>query len=265
MSKAQNITIPFPFGGINARDPIDKMPPNDAIAINNLLPRGGYGEAVQSYILFHDLEGSGGTAATLITAPYLGGEKVFDCYAGKIVYILTSTTETVLETGQTSDFWQHAFINNTLVMVNGVDQPQQISSAPASSDAVYTGVADDATLVDVVVFRNRLYFIEKDTLNMWYGATNATTGALTQFPLAAVVKKGGTLEWISTLTEGTGSGLDDYLVLMTSQGEMLVYAGDDPATNWYLLGRFYVGKPMGRRAKSNIGADLWILTRDGML
>lgn len=262
---AKTVTLPFPSGGLNARDPLDAMPATDAWEMRNILPRSGYGEFVGDGVIFHDAAGSGGDVKTAITAAYLGSEKLFVCYGGKIVLVLTSSTETDLKTGQTVDNWQHAFINNTLVMVNGADQPQQISSVPAISDAVYTIIADDNKLVDVTVYQSRLYFIEKDTTKMWYGATNATTGALTAFDLATVIKKGGTLEWISSWTESTGSGLQDYLVIMTSQGEMLVYAGDDPAANFYLVGRFYVGKPLSRRGKENIGADLWFLTRDGML
>lgn len=263
---AQTITLPFPSGGLNARDPLDAMPGTDAWEMRNILPRSGYGELPGYRLTFHDAQVSGGQVKTIISAPYRDtGEKVFTCYGGKIVYVLTATTETELETAQTEDAWQHAFINNTLVMVNGADQPQQISSVPASSDATYTTISDDSKLLDVTVFRSRLYFIEKDTTKVWYGATNATTGALTEFNLQTVIKKGGTLTWISSWTGDTGSGVQDFLMIMTSMGELIVYEGDDPATTFNIAGRYYVGRPLATRAKANIGADLWFLTREGML
>lgn len=258
--------LPFPSGGLNARDPLDAMPSTDAWELTNILPRGGYGEPVGDAVIFHDNQGSNDPAKTIINAPYRDtGEKVFTVYGGKIIYILTSTTETELRTGQTEDAWQYAFINNTLVMVNGADQPVQISSTPTLSDATYTTISDDAKLIDVTVFKDRLYFIEKDTTKMWYGATGATTGALTAFDLASVLQKGGTLTWIGSWTQGTGTGIQDFLIIMSSQGEMLIYEGDDPATTWNIAGRFFVGKPLSIRGKKNIGADLWFLTREGML
>ena len=59
--------------------------------------------------------------------------------------------------------------------------PQQYDGSTVSN-AAYTGIADDNKLVDVCVYKERLFFVEKDSASIWYLPVGTVTGALTEFP-----------------------------------------------------------------------------------
>lgn len=270
---AQSATIPFPSGGWNARDPLEAMDPLDAIELVNIIPYGAYGEQRlgSSILAQSDYLGIQDRIQTLISfKTQAGTERLIAASnrsgsADHVIYDVTSDPPSSLKTGLTNSQWQHVVVRNALVMVNGADQPQQINSAGAISDATYTGVADDATLVDVVSFKNRLHFIQKDTFDGWYGAVDTVTGALTEFDMGTIFKMGGALMWVATYSGQDGDGINDYIVYCSTEGEFLMYQGDDPATSWSLVARGYIGKPLSRRGKINIGGDLLMLTELGLV
>ena len=175
-----------------------------------------------------------------------------------------SGTATSLGSGFTSNWWQAATYLNIAIFVNGADQPQQYDGTTLSA-ATYTGIADDANLYDVCVYKERLYFIDKNNQSFWYGATGTVTGALTEFEVGSFLTKGGYLQKIASWTTNTGSGMQDLLVLISSEGEILTYSGTDPATDFALEGRFFIPRPVGqRKCAKNIGADLFILHMEGV-
>lgn len=264
MGRARLATIPFPSGGLNKRDPEDGMDPLDCRRMDNILPKAGYGVVVPTFL------GAGAVMdiapiETLITMPFIGGQRLYGFANGDIKQITPSLTAVELKTGQTNNFWQHAIINDDLILVNGADQPQRIIATNTIIDSTYTGSGlTDNNLFDVTLYKNRLYFAEKNSTKIWYGNTGESEGNVTEFNLQGVLKFGGKIEWISSWTDSTGVGLQDFFVIMSNRGEILVYQGDDPGLNWSLAARFKVGNPLGRRSKQNIGADLWFMTADGV-
>jgi hypothetical protein len=72
----------------------------------------------------------------------------------------------------------------------------------------------------------------------------------------------------ATWTYDAGSGIDDSLVLVSEQGELLIYQGTDPsnATNFSLKGLWFIGQvPVGRRGYCAHGGDLLILCTYGLV
>lgn len=175
--------------------------------------------------------------------------------------------------GITNGKWQWVNMgngtNNYLIMVNGVDSPRYyngtawVAVTGASSPAL-TGLTT-TSIIGVFVSKGRLYFIEKESLSIWYLAAGAVGGALTEFDLSAVAKKGGYLMAGATWTVDAGDGPDDRIVLMTSEGEAIVYAGTNPgsATAWALVGVYDIGRPIGRRCMQKLGGDLVVITQNG--
>lgn len=268
MGRSSSTIIPFPAGGWNARDPYDAMPPSDCILMKNIIPRGSYGELRKGTALHSELDfgvitavetvigfkTSSGTQKLLATTEDSG-----DLWDG------TNDPGVNLATGLTNREFQHTIISDKLILVNGADTPRQYDGTTLST-ATYTGTGLTSTdLIDVTTYKNRLYFIEKDSTAFWYGGLNAVTGALTKFDLGTIIKQGGKLEWISSWTGSTGLGVEDFLAIMTSEGELILYSGNDPAQNWAIAARFYVGRPMHRRAKEHVGSDLWFLTTQGCI
>jgi hypothetical protein len=71
--------------------------------------------------------------------------------------------------------------------------------------------------------------------------------------------------WCATWSFDAGDGPDDAIVFMTSEGEAIVYRGTDPSTasDWVLIGVYFVGKPLGRRSFVKFGGDLVAITQNG--
>jgi hypothetical protein len=85
--------------------------------------------------------------------------------------------------------------------------------------------------------------------------------------LSSIAKFGGTLVDLDTWTLDAGYGADDNLVFVTSNGEVIVYAGTDPSSSatWALIGVWKLGAPIGKRCLLKYGGDLLIITFDGLI
>ena len=129
-----------------------------------------------------------------------------------------------------------------------------------------TGV-DSKNLVAVNLFKNRLYYTQKDSLDFWYGGVDEISGALTKFPLGGIARNGGYLQAIGTWTLDAGYGVDDLLVCVTSMGEVIVYKGSNPSdpTDWNLVGVWQMGQTFSRRCFFKYAGDLLLLTQDGLV
>jgi hypothetical protein len=129
-----------------------------------------------------------------------------------------------------------------------------------------TGV-NSSTLANVNLFKNRLYYCQKDTLDFWYGGVDEVSGALTRFPLGGVARNGGYLQAMGTWTLDAGYGVDDLAVFVTSMGEVIVYKGSNPSdpTDWALVGVWQMGQTFTRRCFFKWGGDLLLLTQGGLL
>jgi len=70
-----------------------------------------------------------------------------------------------------------------------------------------------------------------------------------------------------TWTLDAGYGMDDYLVFITSNGEVMVWRLTDPTTpsGIAMTGLWKVGAPIGRRCWIKYGGDLLIITQDGVI
>lgn len=156
-----------------------------------------------------------------------------------------------------------------LIAVNGADDMLQFDGTTwlevdaASSPRAITGVAT-ADLSAVWTHGSRLWFVEKDTLNAWYLAADSIAGAAVKFPLTSIFNRGGSLLFGATWSSDSGDGMDDRCVFVTDRGEVAVYSGTDPASNFAIQGRYDIPEPKGVNGWLRIAGDLLILTREGM-
>jgi hypothetical protein len=109
--------------------------------------------------------------------------------------------------------------------------------------------------------------VEKASLKAWYLPTQSVGGAAASFDISAQCRRGGYLMAIGSWTIDAGDGVDDHLVFVTSEGEVLVYKGTDPASiaTWAIVGRWDVGSPIGRRCLQKFAGDLLLISQDGVL
>jgi hypothetical protein len=123
------------LGGWNARDPLDAIPPTDAIELINWFPQPGA------------LYGRGGSLTKLTVAaghpvdtlmPYTSTTAVALLAAcnGHVWNVTDLTTPVSLGSGFTSDQWQYAHFNNNMVMLNGADGPQVYDGSTLTPSAI---------------------------------------------------------------------------------------------------------------------------------
>lgn len=149
-----------------------------------------------------------------------------------------------------------------------------MASTPAANATVvgaYTvlGItgADSSTFINVNLFKNRLYFTQKDSMTCWYLDVDAIGGPASPLYFGGIARNAGYLQAMGTWTLDAGQGADDYAVFVTSMGEVIVYNGTDPdiADKWLLKGVWQLGQTFNRRCFFKWAGDLLLLTQDGLV
>jgi hypothetical protein len=268
-------SIPAPVGGWNVRDSLANMSPTDAVTMTNYFPtvssvnlRGGYSKWST---------GITGQVDTVMAYETGSVSKLFGVASGSIYNCTTKGAVGAAEkTGLTNSRFEHINVTTPggsfLYACNGVDDPllyngttwQSVNAS--SSPIAITGVTTNK-LNNVTLFKNRVWFIERESLKAWYLPTNSVGGAAEVLDLSSIARMGGYIVSFSAWTIDAGYGVDDNLVFVTSQGEIIVYRGTDPASasTWALAGVWKLGAPVSRRCLYKYGGDLLILSLDGLL
>ena len=219
------------------------------------------------------------TCERLFTYKSGGTEKFFASTETDVFEVTTPTYTTVPPTAdissQTSGYYSVVPFTTSggdfLYILNGTDDPQLYDGSSwtainaGSSPSISNVTSDD--LIQGWVYRNRLFFVEKESLRAWYPSVDTLGGALSSVTLTGVFKKGGALLFGATWSLDAGDGLDDKCIFVTDQGEVAVYQGTYPGdTNtWSLIGVYDISRPLGKNASLRIGGDLLILTEDGIV
>tara|TARA_R110000868_G_scaffold340880_1_gene601739 strand:+ start:16366 stop:17934 length:1569 start_codon:yes stop_codon:yes gene_type:complete len=268
------VTLPAPTLGWNARDALEAMNPQDAVTLENWFPAPTTVQARYGYTQYST--GLGAQVETLLT--YSGGasNKLFGIAGGSVYNCTAGGAVGAADiSGLTNSRWQ--FVNNTtaagnyLQMVNGADKMRVYTGAAWAKDgdgAPYdvTGV-NTANCIGITLSHNRVWLTEKNTLKAWYLPTGSIGGVANALDLSSFAQLGGYLQFIATWTMDAGYGMDDMTVFGTSNGEVLVYRGTDPASvsTWSLVGIYVIGSPIGRRCFIKFAGDLLLITQDGVV
>lgn len=204
--------------------------------------------------------------------------KLFAATASAVYDIsaLNPTTVPVpLLTLQDSGYWSATQFGTAggeyLVMVNGANSARYWNGSSfqlltdTSTPISLTGIAT-GNLLRVWQHAERVWAIQKNSLKAWYLPVNAIGGAMEQFSLSGVFKRGGNLYIGASWSQDTGSGPDDYCVFITDQGEVAVYSGIDPSSvdTWAKVGVYDLGTPISPDT-INAGGDLLVCTVDGIV
>lgn len=262
------VTLPAPIGGWNARDAISAMAPADAITLDNFIPDTGGVRLREGYA--SHATGLGGPVHSLMEYNGPSGTlKLFGATSDTIWDCTSAGAASSAVTGLTNGKWQHCMFatsgGNFLVCANGADDVRNYDGSSWTSPSISN--VTSATLIGVTAHVSRLWFVQEDTLDAWYLGTSAISGAATKLPLGPFCKLGGYLLAIASWTRDGGAGMDDVAVFITSKGEAVVYSGTDPssASTWTKVGTFRIPEPIGRRCVVQTGADLALITSQGVL
>jgi hypothetical protein len=150
-----------------------------------------------------------------------------------------------------------------LLVANGVDTIKQYDGASWTSIATF-GATATSEYSYVETYRQRVYLLRKNSLNLEYLPVNSIAGATTQFNMGSIFRQGGKLVAMATWTVDGGIGPEDLLAIVSSSGEVGVFSGSDPAT-WALRGVYFLGKPIGDQCLYKFGGDLLFLCELGVV
>ena len=269
-------SIPAPIGGWDASSPLAAMPIENAQILDNWIPRAGYVELRRGFVP----QQTGFTSPVETLMAYrgaAGGDLLFAAAGGKI-YDVTAQGAPLgapVFSGAGSNRWNTTSFANPagawLIACNGHDAPigyngSAWSALPTLSSSG-TVVLNPSALFSVFPHKGRLYFLEKNSLHVWFAAAAAVGGPCGLIDLSSVFSKGGRLVCGGAWSAQMGLTADDFAVFMTDQGQLAVYQWADPtvADGFELIGVFDLGPPLGPRAMVKFGGDLAIVPADGAI
>lgn len=172
--------------------------------------------------------------------------------------------------GRTSGYYINAQMGTAggdfMSAVNGTDTPL-LFDGNLWADHVFTGIDSPEELSFVWSYGSRLWYIQKNTLKVWYLPVDSVNGVLTSFSLSGIFQEGGSLVLGGKWSLDAGDGLDDKWFVVSSTGEVAVYEGTNPgdADSWQKVGIYKITPPMGPKAVSYAGGDPIIGVEDGIL
>lgn len=297
MRKAQNLQkvpyqtpdvvtkpIPSPTDGWDALSPLALMDPKRAPILINWVPRPGWVELRGGYNIWATTGATyltGSPVETLLIYRALGVEKMFAASGGNIYDCSTQfAAPPIVVAGLANNRWQWCNFTpaggaTVIQLVNGSDSLRQYNGSVWSTPSI-TGLPGGLTTASI---RN----ISAQKRRLWYVLNSGSGGGSTlaafmpvdaiSGPIAGTIDlgafwtKGGFLQTIFNWTVDGGTGPDDYLAFMSSQGQTTLYKGTDPLSvnTWSIVGTFDLPPPIGDRCATRIGADVAVITQQGVI
>jgi hypothetical protein len=290
--ESHGYVVPAPVGGLNGRDAIANMPETDAVAMDNWFPQPSWVEFRRGKTTLATFTGN---CLTVMGYQALSGTN--QLYAGAInagvgsIYrvdnagggsagaaVVGGVGNTIQALTNATFDWQMTGTGSAevLTLVNGADNPlifdgtTWFSITTVSAPYALTGGPTPLTaLSQVVRYKNRLWFVQGNTFNVYYLPQNVFAGALTLLNMGPNFNLGGSLALIATNSVDNAGGMNDYIAFVSTMGEVVMYQGYDPAqiATWYEVGHFQIGRPLakGRRGWVKIGSDAAVITTDGLI
>lgn len=272
---AKSASNPAPIGGLNLRDPEAAMGNIFATKLENFWPQERF------------VSVRGGAE---IHSPVAGAVKQLGSWNGATgrelwaftnagAYNVTAAATVAPALGQAFTSGDFVLVNyatsggSYLLGVNGVDSYFYYKS-PTWTQAATFNVANGAPsetiatnkFIYLAVHQRSLFFLEKDSMNMYFLPIDSVIGDVKRFPMGGLFKKGGKLVAMGSWTVDGADGPDDMAVFITSEGQAAIYNGTDPSspTAWSLKGVFDIGNPLGKTPLFKLGGDLLVLTAFGL-
>lgn len=267
--EAQSQRVPSPVGGWDVFDSTAAMDPIYALIMDNIIPTTSDCTVRKGYVSW--ATGLGGNVETVMGYGGVSSQKLLGAANGSVFDATAQgAVGAALATGFTSNRWQYVNFGTPggefIVAVNGVDTPWNYDGSTIQNTPAITGVTPE-DLINICAFQNRLFFVQKNSLEFAYLPINSIGGAAAVFDLSSLFPLGGNLVAIGTWSRAGLTQQQDLCVFLTNMGEFAVYGGTDPgdANAWALQNRGRIGAPVGLRCMEKIGSDLYIVCQDGLV
>lgn len=269
VEQTSGYSMPSPVSGLNLSDPIDQMDSSYALALENIVPNGLSCTTRKGHTFLAGLE----TTASLIQTleGMANADGTFQVLAADSdtneLYRVTAGSMSSIGSGYANAIFNCDTFGYRTFLCNGVDDVQVVATGSAAA-STFSGVTL-SNLINVSSFKERVYFVEKSTLKVWYGNTQAIGGsALSSYDFSFAMKDGGYLVSCGSFSNNYADSTVDLFYALSSEGEVVFYNGSSPAdtsTPWGIVKRSKIGRPLGYRAFVAIENDIWILTDQGVL
>lgn len=261
--------FPSPVAGWNTRDPLTAMRPEYARVLENFYP------TPSAITLRMGCESWRNTGKVSSFVQWNGAtSKLFTSTAGGFVDVTARYGNNTPVFAAPQADWSYCNMSTIggqfMVAVSGYSDVILYDGTTwkklnSLSTPAITGV-QASQLSHCAVLRNRIWFVQKNSLDAWYLPAGQIAGELTKFPLGNFFSRGGYLVSCASWTLDDGKGNQELSVFVSSVGEVAVYSGTDPSTagSWTLVGVFYVGAPLGKHCFAKFGGDLLLLCQTGL-
>lgn len=283
--RSKSAQIPAAVGGINAVAAIASMSPSDCIYSFNLQAE-DFGMVVREGFVEWANGWDGGEARTVITfeGNTPADNKMWVANEEGIWDVTTQgeTTPTQSVTwpssGGNAGVCSYVSFTNDgnarfLLLCDGENGYYKWTQSTNTWVKITTGAganqvlgADPDDFAYVMAWKNRIWFVEKDSANAWYLPTAVFEGTVVKFNFGSQFREGGALTSMHNWTLDGGEGVDDYLVMLSSAGDVLIYKGTDPASasTFGVVGSWTLGQvPVGNRNALEFSGELYILSLYG--
>lgn len=255
--------VSAPLAGLDTASPITAMPESTARCLDNWVCRTDGLHTRAGTVTARS--GLGSAVSTLL--PY--GSGVVACTATK----LEGSVETFSSGEWIGDCMPNA-AGLYLAAANGIDGVRLWNgSAWSTPQAISYDRAGVSTTIDldeivqVCVHQSRLWLLPRNSTTIYYLRPHELWGEARRLIVGPLLKKGGTIRAIASLTGDGGRSSTDKLVVASTEGEIVVYEGSDPndSSTWGLGGVYTAPKPIGRRCFAQHGGHLAYLCTAGVV
>jgi hypothetical protein len=213
------------------------------------------------------------TTATETLIPYTA-DSFETLLAANGLKVYNASTGAVIGTGFTGNDWSHTMFANLgnqkyVVMANGFNGVWSFDGATMVKEAITADPSitffNQDNVHIVLSHMNRIFMADKANLCVFYLPLLQKSGAVKQLPLGTIFKKGGSIAALASWSIDGGDGIDDKLAIFTTEGQMAIYSGFDPDSNFELVGVFSFDKPMHKNALALYGGDLYAQVTTGLV
>lgn len=265
---AKGVTLPAPTKGWWVADNVAVAPPLTAKVMDNFFPNEDHVRIRRGSEEY--ATGLTGDVYSLMVYDNGSSAKMFAADATDIYEVTSPGAVGAAKVSSLSNGdWSYVQFTTTggtyLRLVNGANTPQVFDGSTWGTSPAITG-ATPTDLKYVWAYRNRLYFIEKNSLDAWYLPVDSIGGAATEFKMGGIFTLGGKLLFGTSWSANLSAQTDEVWIVGTTQGEIAVYSGTYPGdASWKIQGLYRIGKPLGQNCVMRAGGDVAIVTEDGIV
>jgi hypothetical protein len=273
--------VPAPTEGWDAISPLAAMDPKRAPILVNWTPRPGWVELRGGSNPWAIVPGNGPVETIMVYRGPNATQKMFAASNHAIYDVSTSGSPTTpaspIVTGLSNNRFQYvqftpALGDSYLQMVNGANSLVMYDGVTGSWTQPSIGglpfSATTANISNIYAQKRRLWYMIANSTTAAFMPTDAISGPIagTQ-DFGALWTRGGFIVAMADWTEDGGNGPSDYAAFISSRGQVSIFSGTDPtnAAAWQLVGTFNISPPIGLRCMTQLGADVGVITLQGVL